>query len=293
VEDPALRAQLADAITAKGRLALSHPEAEFSETAAQFAANGIAPLPDLVSPAEAAEILEYLKNCSDVVSEDSVRYHRLKDVVRAPHVFRIATDPRVLSVAHSHLKFPPTVVEMSAWRSLPEGNPVGAQVFHRDRDDFRACKLFVYLNDVKETDGPHIVVRGSHRADAVAATLAAKGVPLKKLGAFFTGNGRDIASVIEQVFGPDVIELTGPPGTAFLENTYAFHRGKIPTQGARYILQVLYAVIPYPSRLTAWSDTALHILPPDCAREPRARAALRLAVGERTPRLAEAEDTSY
>ncbi len=247
-----------------------------SAQAADFARDGIIGLEDIVSPAEAAEILGYLESCPNLTRQETVLHHDVRDVARAPHAFRIATDPRILSIASNHIGAPATMVQMDAWWSLPEREePHGAQVFHRDRDDFRSCKLFLYLSDVTAGDGPHIFVRGSHRPEGVTAALTAVGALPDKMPVFFNGNGREVAHLIEPVFGSSVMEITGGAGTCFLENTFGFHRGKVPKTGRRCIFQVLYAGIPYPERLTRWEEAGLTELPPDCATTPLARHAVR------------------
>jgi hypothetical protein len=277
VSDPTIRQRIAEILAAAESERAGIPQPA-SDDAEDFARDGIVGFPDLVSPAEAAEILRYLEGCTRLERQETVLHHHVSDVVRAPHVFRIATDPRILAIASRHIGAPPTIVEMNAWWSLPESEqPHGAQIFHRDRDDFRACKLFLYLSDVTSGDGPHIFVRGSHRPEGVRDALKAIGGRLDKLPAFFAGNGREVAHVIEPVFGSSVLEITGGPGSCFLENTFGFHKGKIPTTGRRCIFQVLYAGIPYPERLERWAEASPPPPPPDCATTPLARYAVRFA----------------
>ena len=42
----------------------------------------------------------------------------------------------------------------------------------------------------------------------------------------------------------DVISFTGPAGSAFIENTYGFHRGSNLKEGKRRIFSVTYAITP-------------------------------------------------
>ncbi|MCA0199437.1 MAG: hypothetical protein LCH56_01200 [Proteobacteria bacterium] len=277
IGDPGIRQRIGQILAASERERTGVPQPD-SAAADAFARDGIVPLADLVSPAEAAEILKYLEGCTNLTRQETVLHHDVKDVVRAPHVFRIATDPRILAIASRHIGAPATMVQMDAWWSLPEREePHGAQIFHRDRDDFSSCKLFLYLSDVTAGDGPHIFVRGSHRPEGVTDALNAIGALPEKMSLFFNGNGREVAHLIDQVFGAAVMEITGGPGTCFLENTFGFHRGKIPKTGRRCIFQVLYAGIPYPARLERWMEAGLATLPPDCATTPLARHAVRFA----------------
>lgn len=276
IGDPAIRQRIGHIIAVAERARAEVPQPDPIAAADDFARDGIVGLADLVSPAEAAEMLRYFEACPNVTRQETVLHHDVKDVVRAPHVFRIATDPRILAVASRHIGAPATMVQMDAWWSLPEREePHGAQVFHRDRDDFRSCKFFLYLSDVTTGDGPHIFVRGSHRPEGVTSALTAMGALPEKTPLFFKGNGREVAHLIDDVFGASVLEITGSAGTCFLENTFGFHRGKVPKTGRRCIFQVLYAGIPYPERLDRWTEANLAALPSDCATTPLARHAVR------------------
>ena len=150
---------------------------------------------------------------------------------------------------------------------------MGAQVFHRDRDEFRACKLFVYLTDVGPEDGPHVFVRGSHDPANLAADL---GLPQSQVASFFEKDGRAMAATIETRLPRQVTELTGAAGTSFLEITYGFHRGKPPTAARRVLLQALFALVPYPNRVQHCARKRLAELPSDCEDSPLNRHMLRL-----------------
>ncbi|MGE3335075.1 MAG: phytanoyl-CoA dioxygenase family protein [Rhodospirillaceae bacterium] len=278
VGDPTVRQRIGQILSEAEFKRVGIPQPESSE-ADVFARDGIVDIADLVTPSEAVEMRRYLESCQNLTRQETVLHHDIKDVARAPHAFRIATDPRILAIANRHIGAPATMVQMDAWWSLPERDePHGAQIYHRDRDDFRSCKFFLYLSDVTAGDGPHIFVRGSHRPEGVAAALSAVGALPEKLPLFFNGHGREIAHLIDQVFGSSVMEITGGAGTCFVENTFGFHRGKVPKLGRRCIFQILYAGIPYPERIQRWSEANLTELPPGCADTPLARHAVRFAI---------------
>ncbi|OKO76735.1 hypothetical protein AC629_32530 [Bradyrhizobium sp. NAS80.1] len=148
-------------------------------------------------------------------------------VIRAPHVVQIANDPRILSVVSGFLRAKPTISYMTAWWSMPnrDGKAEQAEQFHRDVDDIRFVKLFCYLTDVDETSGPHMFVPGSQNVN--------------KLTTIRRYEDREIA----EAFGADSLcTFTGKAGTAFLENTYGFHRGVPPTAKPRLLFQILYSL---------------------------------------------------
>ncbi|QOZ52012.1 phytanoyl-CoA dioxygenase family protein [Bradyrhizobium sp. CCBAU 53338] len=148
-------------------------------------------------------------------------------VIRAPHAVEIANDPKVLSIVSGFLGAKPTISYMTAWWSMPnkDGKAEQAEQFHRDVDDIRFVKLFCYLTDVDETSGPHMFVPGSQNVD--------------KLTTIRRYEDREIV----QAFGADSLcTFTGKAGTAFLENTYGFHRGVPPRAKPRLLFQVLYSL---------------------------------------------------
>jgi hypothetical protein len=98
--------------------------------------------------------------------------------------------------------------------------------FHRDLDDFAELKLFVYLTDVDLTAGPHAMIRTSHKWDIP------KGTRILEL--------RDPGyKAIE-----NLQRITGPAGTAWLQDSLVLHRGTIPTGKHRLMLSVTYTLLP-------------------------------------------------
>lgn len=163
----------------------------------------------------------------DAPSQTHVAFFSNDTVIRAPHVVEIANDPRVLNIVSGFLGAKPTISLLTAWWSMPskDGKAEEGERFHRDVDDIRFVKLFCYLTDVDETSGPHMFVPGSQNVDK-----------LNKIRRYED-------SEIVDVFGANSLStFTGKAGTAFLENTYGFHRGIPPTRKPRLLFQVLYTM---------------------------------------------------
>ncbi len=235
---------------------------------------GIVQIPDLLNRNKALEVLDYLTRCTERTELGKVFYHQTADVVRAPHLMNIAADNKLLSIVQQHLGAPAIVLSLAAWWSYTIDEISDVQVFHRDRDDFRACKLFLYLNDVGPNDGPHIFVKNSHKPDYVKQRLDAFSSNSVSFKALFSGNGRTIAQHIEPIFESDICELTGEAGTAFIENTYGFHRGKPPAGGKRCVFEITYGYLPYSQKLKSLQEGNLSSVPNDYADNALARFAL-------------------
>lgn len=163
-------------------------------------------------------------------TEGSLDYYDLDWLIAQPLLQQVALSPNVIIQVAMHLGAMPNIVDINMWRSrVNPGSPEIAQVFHRDMDDWRACKLFVYMTDVGPDNGPHQFMVGTHRADF----FEKRGLPPD---VFFLGAGRGVK--VEPKF--PYLEITGPAGTAWLGNTYAYHRGKPPVSGERVVYQVCY-----------------------------------------------------
>lgn len=151
-------------------------------------------------------------------------------ILSCPDVLAIANLPVLLQAASLYLGCKPTIADVSIWWSLvADGRPQEAENFHRDVDDWRFVKFFLYLSDVDADAGPHYFVRGSHRR------------------ARFLKKRRLTDAEVRKVFdGRDVVSMQGRTGDAFLEDTFGIHKGQPPRLRHRLLLQVEYAINPVP-----------------------------------------------
>ena len=208
---------------------------------------GFEHLGQLLSEAQVAEVRAYLRSkpvadpyrpthgsfLPDATvrhPESHVAYHTGKDVVLAPYLLELANRADLLEVASCFLGCRPTISYCTAWWSYhtPAG-PQEAENFHRDVDDWRFIKLFVYLSEVTAADGPHVYVKNSVGS-----------ARLRQIRRF------DDADVTD-AFGPkNVLTLTGRAGQGFLENTFGIHKGQPVDQGPRLIFQAVYSMFPLP-----------------------------------------------
>jgi len=205
--------------------------------------DGFAMLPQLITPGQIADVMEYLKDkeCYDRWKPQFGRFQVDQAppqchvapyidsvIVAAPHLLEIANHPSVLAIVQKVLGCKPTISNLGLWWSLTgHSKPEEAENYHRDVDEWHFIKLFVYLTDVTENSGPHKFMRGSHRKPKL--------LPIRRYqddevhGVFGKGN--------EMVF-------TGKAGTCFLENTFGFHKGQLPISENRLVFQAQYSLHP-------------------------------------------------
>ena len=202
--------------------------------------DGLATLGDLVPPAMAKRMLAYflgqrvarpggrLVRLEEVEAGASMAAYPLSAVVACPGLMEAINAPDILRIAAGYVGCKPTISSLGVRWSFPSAvKREETQLFHRDPDDWRFLKLFVYLTDVEPDAGPHVFVCGSHET---AARLRAQ--PYER-------------AALEREYGAARIRsITGPAGTTFMADTHGIHMGQPPARAARLILQVQYSLLP-------------------------------------------------
>jgi hypothetical protein len=158
----------------------------------------------------------------------------MEDIVSNAAMQQLMADPVFLAVAEQYLSAHPILCGTDMWWSPQFGDTPGAdaaQQFHFDYDGAPVwLKFFVYLTDVTPQNGPHVFVRGSHRANHPAADAMLK-----------RGYVRISDQDIVEAFGTEnIIEICGSRGTVLVADTRGFHKGKLPLAGHRLIAQLFY-----------------------------------------------------
>lgn len=200
----------------------------------------------LLDPTQVSGLLSYFKGqlCWDpwrahfgdfpwdepASEETNLAAYRIEQIVAAPGVLELLNHPLVLEVAELYLGCKPTLDNINCWWSYGgRAHAKGTQRFHRDWDNIRGFKLFVYLTDVDMESGPHSFIEGSHRADLLMETKALTDE------AVFAAFGKDA----ERLF-------CGPAGTCFIADTFGIHKGELPRTRHRLMLAAQYNLTPSP-----------------------------------------------
>ncbi|MCK0108288.1 hypothetical protein MWU58_03215 [Flavobacteriaceae bacterium S0825] len=165
---------------------------------------------------------------SNIPNEVHVANYKRADLVQIPEITKIANDPKILTLAQEFLGATPTISNVNCWWSTSTNDEAEqAQFFHRDVDDYRFCKVFIYLSDVEMENGPHVFVEDSPASNTLTAIR------------------RYQDHEIESAFGKYNIKyFTAPKGSMFMVNTYGFHKGLLPKKGKRLLLQIQYSLQP-------------------------------------------------
>jgi hypothetical protein len=203
---------------------------------------GIFFLSNLLTSEQCLEVREYLEPLTMVDPRNPfgeftldtvppgchIGQYRESEMLACPYLLDIANDPRLVDAASAYLGCKPVISTFRAWWSFGGfTEPKDAEYFHRDVDDWKFVKLFVYLTDVGPDNGPHVFVKGSQRSNRLLELR------------------RHSDAEVEDVFGKDaVLSITGAQGSAFFEDTFGFHKGTVCRTGRRLLFQVQYSISP-------------------------------------------------
>ena len=106
-------------------------------------------------------------------------------------------------------------LSIKSWNTYSYANEfeVKTNLWHRDRDGIKVCKIFIYLTDVKNECGGHFYIVRSHKIK-----------PLR-----FVPQFRYRDEIVKKYFNNNkIIEVMGNAGTCFFEDTTGLHRGSKP-----------------------------------------------------------------
>jgi hypothetical protein len=147
----------------------------------------------------------------------------------------IANDKLFRRIASQYLCTPSSAIDSVLWYTFPSPTPDSetAQLFHYDLDTIRWIKVFIYLSDVGDENGPHEYVAGSHRAENKVAEVLIKNY------------ARIQDSEIDAHYPAKRRRITGGSGTIIFGDTRCFHKGNAVDSGYRLIFSPIYA----PSRI--------------------------------------------
>lgn len=170
-------------------------------------------------------------------------------LLRMPGLLPLAVDPQLLELIRRYLGAPPILTDISAWRSFAgDHGPKearDAQLFHFDLDNYRFCKVFIYLTDVDEESGPHIFVPTTHRLETIRAKRPMDGTPEQTaFDQWYYETVRKSESAVTKWFETEPVAITGKSGTRFIADTKGLHRGCPPSNRDRWVLQFVYGTTP-------------------------------------------------
>lgn len=164
------------------------------------------------------------------------------DLLESASVRKFLSNDLMHRLVSNYLGAPGVVSSVSSWYSLPTtAPPIGFELFHRDRADFRSLNLFVYLSDVNLEAGPHEFFLGSHRSVSLQNDPIAKSANKLDTADLLCMHRPDSKKLKDHYGQP--LTITGEKFTAFFEDTRGFHRALQPRTESRLIFQIVWTLI--------------------------------------------------
>ncbi len=144
-----------------------------------------------------------------------------------PELIRWGLDERLLAIVANYIGLPAAYRGLTLRRDIAGGDATETRLWHRDDEDFRICKIIVYLNDVGLNGGPYEFV-GKQQAPSLWRLPA---------GYQRLTDGDMARWAPEQHWRT----CTGPRGTAvFADTCRVLHRGRIASHTDRLALFFCY-----------------------------------------------------
>ncbi len=154
---------------------------------------------------------------------------------RNPHLFcepvrQIAHDPKIIEVASRYLGAEPILYQTDLYWTYPTTDEEKYQRllaqksrFHYDVGDFRSLAVFIYLTDVADDCGPHVVIESTHQTKSAWNLLSR----------FLTDQAA------KQKYGDRIRVITGKQGFGFFEDLTCYHKHSV-SRKTRLALTITY-----------------------------------------------------
>jgi hypothetical protein len=159
--------------------------------------------------------------------------------MNCPSILRLAYDPVLQTIATKYIGSQAKYTGASLYWTFPtDSTPFDFDQqeftkFHYDLDDFASLRFCFYLSNVTLQNGPHICIRGSHKKKSIRHVLN------------YFSRIQPEHKLIEFYGDENFITLLGNAGFRFIEDTFCFHKGTIPTKEPRLFLQLHFATSRY------------------------------------------------
>lgn len=152
---------------------------------------------------------------------------------------RLKNDPTLLEIARKYFQKPAVYLTSELCWSFPNPKTYlqtirDAQVLHYDIDDYQSLKFFFYLTDVDISSGAHVCILKSHKNKQFWHQVIGQhcaSIPDSKL--------------IKAYGAENIFNICGQQGLGFVEDTFCFHKGTMPTQRSRLLLQLEFTTNYY------------------------------------------------
>ena len=158
--------------------------------------------------------------------------YQSNDLLNNHEIQNLLINNNILRISQEYLGSAPLIDNVSAWWSFPTQKPDSnaAQLWHFDFERPRWIKVFFYLTDCNESNGPHCFIEKSHKN---------RGIPLSIRTKMYSRIEDDY---VNNFFDKNAIKvITAKKKSILFEDTRGLHKGMKVKEGKRLILQFQYS----------------------------------------------------
>tara|TARA_B100001059_G_C17804807_1_gene568457 strand:- start:362 stop:1177 length:816 start_codon:yes stop_codon:yes gene_type:complete len=176
----------------------------------------------------------YSKKRFDNKNLTSVRYNFDKnDLINDKTVQRLVADEFFISIARRYFDSEPIFDLPAMWWSTAykkQASSEAAQLYHYDCNGrVKWLKIFIYLTDVDENNGPHYYIQKTHKIGSKPKEILSRG--------YVRVSDNEMKNIYPE---KDFKIVTGKKGTTFVGDTLCWHKGKNLIKGKRLVLELNY-----------------------------------------------------
>ena len=150
--------------------------------------------------------------------------------------FDFYLNDEVLFLVSSYLGYVPQLNYVTIEKTIPierDTESAHSQNWHRDPEEKKTIKVFIYVNDVNSDNGPFVYVKQSQpSSNSAISNFAPQKLPF--------GSYPDEKLLSSKVTEKDTITATGKAGTVIFCDTAGLHRGGLSFLGERIMATGFY-----------------------------------------------------
>ena len=172
-----------------------------------------------------------------------------------PAIAKLRADPFLHYAAARYFGSAPLVHDPNLWwtfaTNASEQDKINhAHRFHSDVDDFAILKFFFYITDVAVGDGSHVLVKGSNKVRPyrnLSDRLIIRRYTDEEITSFYPADR--------------IVDIGGPAGVGFGEDTFCIHKGNSPFDKPRLLLQFQFTLFDYNAQRDRIAADQLKLIP--------------------------------
>lgn len=153
------------------------------------------------------------------------------DLIECKNIQKILIDKNLYKIVSNYFQKEPIIDAVTAWWSVPseKADSNAAQLWHFDLERTKWLKIFLYLTDCTEMNGPHYFIQKSHKDGGIPFEIRKNGYE------------RVAEELINKSYKKeDIKSFTSNQGGLLIEDTRGLHKGLKVKEGARLMLQLQY-----------------------------------------------------